>query len=175
MPTRSRPFDPDRCRVFAVTTLSMPPELPRIVRPERNGGLLYAFVLPLSVCPSSNVTGQSGMAGNGWRIGKIKSACWSHMRAQSLRSRDFKLPLLGRPQIIATRFSSKEPDACCNWAKIPIDMLTTPKVRNGRAQQHRLGIIVDDAPKYVDVIQRWEPAKQGEGFVYLEIYEGIPF
>jgi hypothetical protein len=165
-------FDSDRCRVFAVTTLSMPPELPRIKRPERHGGLLYAFVLPLSVCPSSNVTGQAGMAGAGWRMGKLKSACWSYMRAQSIRSRDVKIPLPGRPQIIATRFSSKEPDACCNWAKIPIDMLTVAKVRNGRAQQHRLGIIVDDAPRFADVSQHWEPAPQGHGFVYLEIYEG---
>lgn len=174
MPVRHVPFDSDRCRLFAVTTLSMPQSLPRVVRPERHGGLLYAFVLPLSVCPSSNLTGQAGMAGAGWRLGKLKSACWAYMRAQSIRPRDFRLPLLGRPQIIATRFSSKEPDVCCNWCKIPIDMLTVAKTRNGLPQQHRLGIIVDDAPKFADVIQRWEPAKPKEGFVYLEIYEGEP-
>ena len=173
MVARAAPFDVNRCRVFAVTALATPPVLSRIVRPERHGGLLYAFVLPLAVCPSSNVTGQAGMAGNGWRMGKIKSACWSYMRAQSLRSREFRLPLTGRPQIIATRFSSKEPDSCCNWAKLPIDMLTVAKVRNGRAQQHRLGIIIDDAPKFADVSQHWEPATQGSGFVYLEVLEGV--
>jgi hypothetical protein len=171
---RAEPFDSDRCRVFAVTTLALPPALPRLTRPERHGGLLYAFVLPLSVCPSSNTTGRAGMAGQGWRMGKLKSACWGYMKPQSLRSRDFRLPLPGRPQIIATRFSTNEPDSCCNWAKIPIDMLTVARTINGRTQQHRLGIIVDDAPKHVDVVQRWEPAKRGQGFVYLEIYEGEP-
>ena len=81
MPTRKRPtpFDIDRCRLFAVTTLSMPPALPRITRPERHGGLLYAFVLPLSVCPSSNLTGRAGMPARerGKALGE-----WDNKRAE---------------------------------------------------------------------------------------------
>jgi hypothetical protein len=114
------------------------------------------------------------MAGQGWRIGKLKATCWNYLKVQWIRSanRTLPLPLPGRPQIIATRLSSVEPDACCNWAKLPIDMLTVARTINGRAQQHRLGIIQDDAPKFVDVSQHWEPAPSGAGFVYLEIYEG---
>lgn len=169
------PFDHSRCLVFARFSLSIPPELKRIKRPARTGELAYCFVLPLSTCPTSNVTGTAAMAGHGWRMGKLKSTVWGYMRAQFVAQRQkLALPLSGRPQIMAVRFSSTEPDACSNWAKIPIDMLTVAKSRNGKPQQHRLGIVQDDAPKFADVSQHWEPAKSGEGFVCIEVRTGEP-
>lgn len=167
------PFDHGRSIVFARFTLSVPPEIKRIKRPERTGEFVCDFAIPLSACPTSNVTGTASMAGQGWRMGKLKSTVWSYMQAQFRKQRvERQFPLSGRPQIMAVRFSSTEPDACSNWAKIPIDMLTVAKIRNGKPQQHRLGIIQDDAPRVVDVSQHWEPAKVGEGFVYIEVRTG---
>lgn len=35
----------------------------------------------------------------------------------------------------------------------------------------RLNIIVDDKPACADVRQHWEPAKQGQGFGLIEIWD----
>lgn len=74
-------------------------------------------------------------------------------------------PLSGRPQVVCLRLSSTEPDAYSDWAKMAVDALCVPAGR----RKEGLGYLRDDRPKDAEVVQFWEPAKRGEGFVYIEI------
>lgn len=159
---RVKPFDVRRSLVRAAQTLSEPPAKPHIVRPPALGALVAQFVLPLELCKPMNQIARTGMASQAWRIGKLKEDCFLFMLAQA-RTRQRKT-LDGRPQVIAVRFSSSEPDRWADWAKNPVDRLCVGP--------HGLGYLVDDRPTAAQVEQHWEPAKRGEGFVYLEVRTG---
>jgi hypothetical protein len=147
---------------LALDCLSRPPEREWITRPALRGRPIAQFILPLRLCLPTNRTGRAGMAGQPWRIAKLKKEIAQRMRLQCT-PRDKPLP--GRPQVIAVRFSSVEPDRFADWGKIAIDVLCkrTAKHRN------RLNILEDDRPRCAEVHQWWEYMPRGEGFVFLEV------
>ncbi len=149
----------------ARVTLSSPPELPHIERPEPKGDLVAEFALPIELCPTTNRTRQQ----HWWCAEKTKKALWSLMWIQA-GARIRREPLPGRPQVLCVRFSSTEPDRFSDWAKLPVDMLCAPR---GRAKKRRLGMLVDDSPRHVDLHQWWEPASPGMDAVYIQVRTGV--
>lgn len=149
---------------FVDRTLSAPPARDHIVRPVSRGEVVARFVLPLELCKPQN---RRDGAKPGWVHAKSKGALYAAMRSQCARR---ATPLPGRPQVIAIRFSSVEPDRYADWAKAAIDILC---VGRWHGQGNRLGLLRDDRPKDADVHQHWEPARQGEGFVYIEVRASV--
>ena len=147
---------------FVDRTLSAAPAQGHIVRPVSRGEVVARFVLPLELCKAQN---RRDGAKPGWVHAKSKGALYAAMRAQCARR---ATPLPGRPQVIAIRFSSVEPDRYADWAKAAVDILCVGTSRSS----NRLGLLRDDRPKDADVHQHWEPARQGEGFVYIEVRSG---
>jgi len=88
-------------------------------------------------------------------------------------------PVSERPQVICVRFSTHETDPYSDWAKAAVDML-----RMWRHRRHKigpkvvvtkirgLGFLAEDSGRHVDLHQHWEPAKRGQGFVYIEVWTG---
>lgn len=149
------PFDAPGALAYASEILSRPPARQHIVRPEARGELVARFVLPLELCPTLN----SFAEWPAWRRKKAKDSALAVMLGQS-RKRWAK-PLPGRPQVLAVRLSSVEPDRDSGWCKVPVDRLT-PK-RGG------LGVISDDRPSAID-LQHWhEPAARGRGCVLVMV------
>jgi hypothetical protein len=153
-----------RVRLIAVAqgTLGAPPAYDWIQRPTLRGKPLYQFVLGLDLCPTGNFQLQKGVAGQPWRVGKLKRKVAECMRLQyPVRGE----PLQGRPQVIAVRFSSVSPDRCSDWSKWALDVLCkrTPKL------PYRLNIITDDRPACAEVHTWWEPGRRGQGFVFIEV------
>lgn len=145
----------------AESILSAPPELERIERPRWGGDRVARFVLQLELCkPQNRKRGTPS-----WAAKKHLDAV---TQAMAIQVRPWRAVLPGRPQVRCVRFSSTEPDAFSDWAKVAVDVLCAPTKRNA----NRLNIIQDDAPKFADVKQWWEPAKQGHGFVYIAVWTG---
>jgi len=142
--------------------LSRPPGKPWIVRPELRGSAVVQFVLPLELCKTGNVQLQRGMAGQPWRVAKAKRQVADAMAVQC---RPFDSPIGGRPQVVAIRFSSSEPDRTSDWSKHCIDVLCAKR----KPGQKRLNIIQDDRPAVADVCVWWEPAPARSGLVFLEV------
>lgn len=139
--------------------LAEPPTVDWVQRPEPRGYVAAEFVVPLELTPTTNAT--RGAAG--WRLGKLKKALFQIMWMQS--GGRWKAPLSGRPQVLCVRFTSNPPDQCSDWAKHAVDMLCLPTLRASK----RLGILVDDSPKHIELHQWSEPARRGEGFAYLQV------
>ena len=139
--------------------LSQPPAEDWVSRPEPRGELVQAFALPLEMCPTTNATRHAPA----WKLGKLKKALYQTMWAQAGGYR--REPLPGRPQVLCVRFTSRIVDACSDWAKFPVDILC---VRTLRARQ-RLGFLVDDSPRHIELHQWSEPAPAGQGFCYVQI------
>ncbi len=140
--------------------------LPRVAgRGER----IARFVLPLELLPPTNRRFHQ----KAWALGALKEKVFRLMWIQHPSIR--KEPLPGRPQIRAVRFSTTEPDALADWAKMAIDCLCVPrppKKPGGRAKKG-LGLIRDDAPKFVDIASPWwERARMREGFCLIEVWGG---
>lgn len=146
----------------ALRTLSLPPAKPWIERPQFNGEVIARFVLPNELCQPQNTKRDSQI----WRRQKDRVTIQSQML---LQCRPMKEPLPGRPQVLCVRFSSVEPDKYSDWAKMAIDVLCSPDAK----QRNRLNLIVDDAPRFADVYQWWEPAPKKEGFVFIEVRTGL--
>lgn len=146
----------------ALRTLSLPPAKPWIERPQFNGEVIARFVLPNELCQPQNAKRDSQI----WRRQKDRVTIQSQM---VLQCRPRPEPLTGRPQVLCVRFSSVEPDKYSDWCKVPVDVLCRKRV--DRVQ--RLNIIHDDAPRYADVWQWWEPAPKDEGFVFIEVRTGL--
>lgn len=142
---------------------STPPILDRIVRPVPRGSLVARFTLPLSLC----VTQNSKRHSSGWSDSKRRHAVAMAMFAQV---RPKPAPLPGRPQVLCLRLSTVEPDAYSDWAKQAVDVLCAPTKRS----RERLNIIVDDAPKFIELHQWWEPAKRDDCRVMIEVWTGEP-
>ncbi len=153
------------CLQRAEDTFAFPPTKPHIERPEPQGQLVATFVLPLELCPTTNLTRH----GQVWKLKKLKTQVyamlwsqWVHHRAERV---DVRIPLPGRPQVLCTRFVAGEgPDAYSDWAKIAVDKLCVGP--------ERLGILVDDKPSCVDLRQWSEPAPRNAGFCLFRIYSG---
>ncbi len=132
-----------------------PPLLAHIERPKAVGQCLMRFALPLSVLP----TGNAMRHGKPWALAKLKRQCAALMMAQLLKT--LTLPLPGRPQVICCRFSSVEPDKYNDGFKVAVDCLV------------KFGLLIDDAPKYVDLHQYWEPSAPKCGFGIVEVWSGV--
>lgn len=157
MPHESR----ERCISKVTECLSSEPIQSHIVRPRFIGQVVASFVLPLDLCKPQNAK----RGAPGWLAKATRLKIAREMFAQGIPR---EAPLPGRPQVLCLRMSSNEPDRYSDWAKTAIDTLCAP---NKRCKE-RLNIIKDDAPKFADVHCWWEPAKRGEGFVYIEVRTG---
>jgi hypothetical protein len=156
------PFDWRDALVRVDEVLSAPPAIDRIQRPVLRGTLVKRFVLPLELCKPLNQLSRVGTASAGWALGKLKRNAFQLMLAQN-RGR-IETPLSGRPQVVCVRFSSVEPDHESGWCKNPVDRLRVG--RNG------LGLIVDDKPRNIELITRWEKAPRRLGAVLVEVWSG---
>jgi hypothetical protein len=150
------PFSPKLALAEAERILALPSAKPHIVRVEGRGSLVEQFALPLDLCRPQNRTRHAP----GFALAKLKRQCLFVMRAQLSMHRTCPLP--GRPQVVVVRFSSVEPDAFADGAKVAVDCLV------------KLGVIVDDKPSCIDLSQSWEKAPPGAGFVILSVYTGEP-
>jgi hypothetical protein len=126
-------------------------------RTDGKGRLLYRFVVPLAVAKPTNAARHA----QGWMLAKCKKRAYQLM---SLQTTNPQL-LGGRPFIRCIRFSSVECDAYANHGKIPVDVLMV-------GDKNRLGIIRDDAPRYVEIKEWWEYSKKGYGFELVEVFSG---
>jgi hypothetical protein len=138
----------------SLLAMDQPPLAAHIERPKPEGQCLMRFALPLSLLP----TGNAMRHGQPWKLAKLKSQCLSLMRAQ-LPTR-LELPLPGRPQVLCVRFSSVEPDKYNDGFKVAVDCLV------------KMGLLVDDAPRFVDLHQWWEPMAPKAGFGVVEVWSG---
>jgi len=125
------------------------------------GECVQVFFLPLSMCKRQNTK----FGSQGWQAAKDRRETLGYMRMQCPSK---KKPLEGRPYVRCLRFSSSEPDKYSDWAKVAIDCLCAPN----KQSPHRIGIIVDDAPKFAEIDQQWREAKPGKGFCVIEIWTG---
>jgi hypothetical protein len=69
-----------------------------------------------------------------------------------------KEPLPGRPKLLVTRYSTKQPDQDSAGTKLWLDVLV------------RLGWLKDDSPDCIEVVTQWEKAKRGEGRVVVHVF-----
>lgn len=157
-----KPFDRARCLAFADQTFASPSRWKHVVRIEPRGELVARFVLPLSLCLTSNVLMQSGKANAGWQLGKLKKQAFEMMFAQY--GKVANKPLGGRPMVRTVRFTSRRPDRSSDWTKIPLDRLSCGK--NG------LGIIADDSEGHIDHVKWAEYSQPGAGFVFIDVHSG---
>lgn len=149
-----RTFSIAEAKRLATDILSAPPRghTPRV---EPDGNLVQRFFLPLSLVQPQNRT-----HGKTWMLGKLKSECLAVMRAQLVTRPTSPLP--GRPQVLCVRFSTTEPDRYNDGFKVAVDRLKD------------FGLIVDDAPRFIELHQWWEKAPRGKGFGLIEIWSGSP-
>lgn len=175
-----RPFRIAVARAVALDVLAKPPAISRLVRPAPVGDLICSWQLPLHLCPGINALAELSPRTRG----SLKAEALQIMLEQSLFRRA-KEPLPGRPQVLAVRLSSVEPDEHSGWSKIPVDRLCvgvrkrpkgTPeaiwKQICTKAGPVGLGWLRDDRPADVDLKTWWEPAPPGEGCVYIELRTG---
>jgi hypothetical protein len=160
--TAVKPFSVAETLARADAALASPPPLARLARPTPSGRRVARFVLPLDACKPQNRTNHR----KPWAYQADRERVSLIMGAQSKRQPS---PLQGRPVVVCTRFSSSEPDTYSDWAKMAVDVLCLPDSR----ARNRLGFLVDDKPKCAEIIQRWEPAKPKDGFVLIEVFEGV--
>lgn len=69
-----------------------------------------------------------------------------------------KEPLTGRPKLLVTRYSSKQPDQDSAGTKLWLDQLV------------KLGWLKDDSPDCIEVVTQWEKEKRGEGRVVVHVF-----
>lgn len=157
--------------------LSSQPPADWVIRPSVRGEIIARFVLPLSLCPTTNSTSRVIPA---WVHADRKQRVWEFMKYQDLilgNLRPKKRVKVGFPQVNAVRFAIKSCDAYSDFAKAAVDMLkdeTDGYIKIGRKRVRkpvpRLGYLRDDSPQFVELHQWWEPVtKRAEEFVYLEV------
>lgn len=168
------PFDREAAFRFAAEAWALPPARPHIRRPERRGGLVARFALPLDLCQPQNRTRH----GQVWVLKALKANLAAAMAAQAVPRRE---PLPGRPQVLCCRFSSVEPDRFSDSFKAAVDMLCVappPLTRKGTVRRYvpelRLGFIRDDSQRFADVECWWEPAPPKAGAGIIEVWTGTP-
>jgi len=132
-------------------------------RVEPRGELMARFVMHLDHCRVSENRMQVKQA---WQYAKHKTDVRYWMMRQHTWPRP---PLEGRPLVRCIRFSPRRPDRLAHWSKVPVDFLCPPKMRNGK-RIAGMGIIAGDSPELAHVVQFWEPAVRGKGFVFIEVW-----
>lgn len=154
----------EQCLEYADETLTDPPRWEWTKRVQGRGTLVQRFVLPLELCPTSNARMRGGIKQR-FAEADLKKRAGEQMLVQA-GMRKSRVPLGGRPLILAIRFTTQATDATSDWAKVPIDKLQVGP--NG------LGLIVDDSPRHVEIATWCEPAPQGRrtGFVLVEVWSG---
>jgi hypothetical protein len=165
--TAAELFDWRGALAQADAILATGPGRPHIERPARAAPLVVRFALPLELARNQD----SLRRAQPWLRAEIRAAALTLMEAQHAAQTGLlrrPAPLEGRPAVLACRFSSTEPDAYADGAKQAIDCLLPARYRKGSLVPG-LGVIVDDRPSACRVVQWWEPAKRGEGFLYLEV------
>lgn len=147
---------------FARAALAAPPSLPFIERAEPRGTLVWAFTIPLELCPPLNTFAEM----EAWKRKKLKDECRVLMLTQLAKDgmRTQKAPLGGHPMIRAIRFSVRMSDQDNGWTKLPVDRLT--------GAHAGLNFITDDNPEAILLTPWWEPAPSGKGFGFFEIWTG---
>lgn len=163
------PFSVRDSIACARQTLSQPPSIPRIVRPEFRGRVIHEFALPLDLVVPQNRK-QNAPA---WQRAATRRQLLTMMAGQC--GGPAEIPLSSRPQVLCVRFSSREPDPYCDGFKQAIDCLCPSRSRKGKRGMKRvmgLGIIRDDRPELAEVVQWWEPAGAGCGFGYVQVRSG---
>lgn len=143
--------------------LAFEPRWPRVRRIQGRGRLVRRFALPLDVCLTSNVRMSKGVAGAGWKLGAMKKRCFELMWEQNSHKVE-PYPLGGRPHVVCVRYSSAETDRTSDWSKCPVDRLCVGSMG--------LGLIVDDAPKYIDLDWYCDYAPPGNGMVVVSVFTG---
>lgn len=153
-PRAATPFSIRDALTRSMAAFEKPPLVAHIERPKPLGQCLMRMALPLTLLQPQNRTRQA----QPWKMAKLKKECLALMRTQlpALPA----LPLPGRPQVLCTRFSSVEPDKYNDGFKIAVDRLVD------------LGVLIDDAPKFIDLHQHWEPAPPRCGFGIVEVWSG---
>lgn len=133
------------------------------------GELVARFVLPLELAQPQNRTRH----GQQWALASLKTKVFRMLWVQHPRVR--ATPLQGRPMLRLVRFSTVEPDAFADWGKMAVDCLCVPRLpkQPGGRQKVGLGLLQDDAPRFVEVVSWWEKAKQGQGLALIEVWDGI--
>lgn len=130
--------------------LAAPPH-GHIARTAGRGELLARAALPLDLLPTTNATRHV----QPWAAAKLKKRIAGAMLAQIGRRAE---PIAGRAFVRLIRFSSVEPDQLNDGFKAALDAVV------------KLGWLVDDAPRYVEIASWWERAPRGEGFGILEVW-----
>lgn len=128
------------------------PCLGHVPRVPPRGTLRVRVALPLDLVPTTNRTRHAPA----WAQGKRKKDIAAILLAQIGRARE---PIQGRALVRLIRFSSVEPDQLNDGFKAALDVIV------------RLGWLVDDAPRYVEIATWWERVPRGQGFGVIEVYE----
>lgn len=145
---------------------------PTITLPELHGNAVVLFVLPSTLCKTTNEMSRLGMVGQSWRIKKYKQAVYDCMAAQC---RPFGEPLKGRPQILCCKFGGKAPDRYANFGKVAVDRLLPSrriKTKKGFSLIQGLNIISDDSTTAIEEHQWWYPAKREDACLVIQVRTG---
>jgi hypothetical protein len=145
---------------FVKATLAVAPRESWIERPALRPVVVARFHLPNSLCPLRGATRREHWSARD----KLRTKVLHYMFLQwveQVPALPYELPLGGRPQLIAIRFSSVPTDVAGDAAKQAIDVLT-PKARG-------LGLLVDDSPRHIERRERWEYAPPRQGFTWIEV------
>ncbi len=164
----------------ARSTLAAPPAHERVQRREPEGRFVAGWVLPLDMAPGVNsLNGRTG-----WQKGAARARIIKEMLRQSSQARP-SAPLSGRPFVRVIRFSSVEPDGDNAFSKLPLDALLVDRPKRPKGMPEvlwhqirptlkpkKLGYLLDDSPKHIDLFVGWEPAPPGKGCVLVEVWTG---
>lgn len=148
--------------------LGDPPASAFTERHPSRGALVIRFVLPLEMARPLNRTRHA----KAWQMDKHREVVLTTMRTQWLKwGGAVSIPLPGRPQMRAIRFSSVQPDSTAAWWKEAIDVLLLPRMRRGR-RVDGVGVLVDDRPSKLETRAWWEKVRASEGFALIELWTG---
>lgn len=150
------------------------------------GQLVHRFVLPLDLAKTTNqLISMVGGRGRGPQkmSGAAKSAAykdrvWRMMSLQCMQRPE--RPLTGRAFVRAIRFSSHEPDQASDGGlKVAIDCLRVPVAPHWDEERRKLvggkrglGILIDDAQRYMRLVSWFEKVAPGRGMALLEVWSG---
>jgi hypothetical protein len=165
------------CVKFAQKRLSEPPRSEFSRRVERRGTLVAPFILDLKLSQPQNQHRRA----RAWKRHADRKRILDEMAKQWVLWGMFHmavvgefthpaLPISGRPQVNAVRFTTRMTDQYANFAKEAIDCLGPSRdLKWG----HGLGIIAGDASHQIEENQWCELVRRSEpAFVYLEVRSG---
>lgn len=161
---------------LAQRSLAQPPKLNWIVRPATKGQLVVRFYIPTKLTPRAARDGSDSdliTAQNSYLA--RRSEAFAVMRAQwgsrAFHSYTGPLPLVGRPHVRFTRFSSGQPYVGDEWHTILLETLAQPNERYGMAQPS-IGLLPSPPLERCDVHYWWEPGRRQRGCVVVEVWSG---